>query len=354
MKIAGREITRDGDDAFIIAEIGHNHQGNLGTCIKLFEAAADCGVDAVKLQKRDNKALYTDEMYSEPYNSENAYAPTYGAHRERLEFGRDEYLHLKMVAEQLGLIFFATAFDIPSVDFLEEIDLPAYKVGSGDLTNVPLINHIASKGKPIFISTGGAKKTDIFRAHSEAINYHDNICIMQCTSGYPAPMEELNLKVIEQYRKELPFTVIGLSDHHHGILTPVLGYMLGARVFEKHFTLNRSWKGTDQSFSLEPAGMKKMVRDIRSIPVALGDGVKKQYESEVSPLRKMGKMIIAKRDMKAGDIITDSDIECKSPCDGLPPYWIPGIVGRKLALPLHKGEPFTQEGIAWKVDTVKI
>ena len=354
MLVNGKEITRDGDDAFIIAEIGHNHQGYLGTCIKLFESAADCGVDAVKLQKRDNKALYTDEMYNERYNSENAYAPTYGEHREYLEFGKDEYLHLKLVAEQLGLIFFATAFDIPSVDFLEEIDLPAYKVGSGDLTNVPLINYIASKQKPMFVSTGGAKKTDIYRAHSEIIKYHDNVCIMQCTSGYPAQMDELNLRVIEDYRKNLPFTVIGLSDHHHGILTPVLGYMLGARVFEKHFTLSRAWKGTDQAFSLEPGGMKKMVRDIRSIPVALGDGVKKQYESEVSPLRKMGKMIIAKRDMEAGDIITDSDIECKSPCDGLPPYWIPGIVGRKLALPLHKGEPFTQEGIAWKVDTVKI
>lgn len=349
MIIAGKEVTRDGDNAFIIAEIGHNHQGSLEACVELFEAAADCGVDAVKLQKRDNKTLYTSKMYNEPYNSENAYAPTYGAHREYLEFGEAEYKHLKAVAEQLGLVFFSTAFDMPSVDFIEEIGLPAYKVGSGDLTNIPLVKYIASTNKPMFISTGGAVKTDIHRAYSEIIKYHTNVCVMQCTSGYPVPMEELNLRVIEQYRKELPFTVIGLSDHYHGIVTPVLGYMLGARVFEKHFTLSRAKKGTDQAFSLEPQGMQRVVRDIRNIPKFLGDGRKKQYESEKEPLRKMRKMIVAKRDIDAGQIITEADIDLKSPCDGLPPCWIHGVVGRSLTKPLKKGEPFDREAIAWQI-----
>ena len=332
MLINGKEITRDGDDAFIIAEIGHNHQGNLGTCIKLFESAADCGVDAVKLQKRDNKALYTDEMYNERYNSENAYAPTYGEHREYLEFGKDEYLHLKLVAEQLGLIFFATAFDMPSVDFLEDINLPAYKVASGDLRNLPLIKYIASTNKPMFISTGGAYLKDVCRAVEAA---HANICINHCTAGYPAETEELNLRVIKTYLDYFP-CVIGLSDHHIGIESPVLAYMMGARAFEKHFTLNRAWKGTDQSFSLEPSGLKRVVRNLKSIPVMLGDGVKKPLNSEREPLRKMGKMQVASRDLPEGHILTESDIAYKSPCDGIPPHI--DLVGVRLSKPVKEGE----------------
>ena len=332
MIIADRTIERDGDSAFVVAEVGHNHQGSLDKCIELFKSAAACGADAVKIQKRTNKSLYTSEMYNQPYHSENAYADTYGEHREYLEFGKSEYLELKNVAEQLGLIFFATAFDFEAVDFLEDINLPAYKVASGDLQNVPLIKYIASTNKPMFISTGGAYLKDVCRAVEVA---HDNICVMQCTSGYPAEAEELNLRVIQTYLDSFG-CVVGLSDHHVGIESPVLAYMLGARVFEKHFTLNRTWKGTDQAFSLEPAGLKKVVRDLKNVPLMLGDGTKKPFNSEQEPLRKMGKMQVASRDLPAGHILTESDINYKSPCDGIPPHI--DLVGVRLNKPLKRGE----------------
>ncbi len=247
----------DDTPCYVIAEIGHNHQGNIETCKEMFRSAVQCGADAVKLQKRDNRALFTSEMYDSPYNSENAYAPTYGTHREALEFNKDQYVELKDYAEEIGIDFFSTAFDRPSADLLEEIGISAYKIASGDLTNTPLLKHVASFGKPMIISTGGATMEDVQRAYDAIRPINANFCILQCTSGYPSPYEELNLRVIETFTKAFPDVVIGFSGHDAGIAMPLVAYMLGARVVEKHFTLNRAWKGTDQAFSLEPAGMRR-------------------------------------------------------------------------------------------------
>jgi len=146
----------DDSDCYLIAEIGHNHQGSLEKCRELFRAAKECGADAVKLQKRDNRSLYTRAMYEKPYDNENSFGPTYGAHREALEFGREEYVELKRYAAELGITFFATAFDVPSADFLAALDMPAYKLASGDLSNLPLLRHVARIGRPVIVSTGGA------------------------------------------------------------------------------------------------------------------------------------------------------------------------------------------------------
>ena len=249
-KIGDRTLTSDGDDAYVIAEIGHNHQGDLEKCKQLFKAAVEAGASAVKLQKRDNRALFTKEMYDSPYNSENAYAPTYGAHRDRLEFDEEDYRELQRYAKELNILFFSTAFDFPSADFLENLDMPAFKIASGDLTNTPLLKYVASFGKPMIISTGGGVMENVRRAYDTIMPLNTNLCIMQCTSGYPPAYEELNLRVIETFRREFPDIVIGFSAHDSGIAMPLVGYMLGARIFEKHFTLNRTWKGTDQAFSL--------------------------------------------------------------------------------------------------------
>lgn len=336
----GDKVVSSESDCYVIAEIGHNHQGNIDTCKAMFVAAAQCGADAVKLQKRDNRALYTREMYDSPYHSENAYAPTYGAHREALEFDKDHYLELKAYAEGLGLHFFSTAFDRPSADLLEEMGMGAYKIASGDLTNTPLLKHVAAFGKPMIISTGGATMEDVQRAYDAIHPINTNFCILQCTSGYPSPYEELNLRVIETFTKAFPDVIIGFSGHDAGIAMPLIAYMLGARVVEKHFTLNRTWKGTDQAFSLEPGGLRRVVRDLQRTRQALGSGEKTAYESETGPLNKMVKRIVAARDLAAGAVLTEADLDFRIPTsekitpNALQPYWVDHLVGKTLVKPV--------------------
>lgn len=345
LTIDGVEITDD-SDCYVIAEIGHNHQGDLEKCKDLFKAAAECGAQAVKLQKRDNRALFTKEMYDSAYNSENAYAETYGAHREALEFGKDEYVELQKYAKELGVTFFSTAFDHKSADFLADIDMPAYKIASGDLTNIPLIKYVAEIGKPMVLSTGGGTMEDAQRAYEAVMPINPNICIMQCTSGYPPEWTELNLRVIETFRQAFPDITIGFSAHDNGIAMPLVAYMLGARMIEKHFTLNRAWKGTDQAFSLEPTGLRKMIRDLERTRTALGDGKKRAYPSEAKPLFKMAKKLVAARDLPAGHTVTADDIGIKVPNDGIPPYEFDKLVGRKLKRPLKEDENYAFEDLA--------
>ena len=192
----GPELTIDGvqikDEApcYVIAEIGNNHQGSVEVCKEMFKVSKERGASAVKLQKRDNKTLFTREMYDSPYVNQNAFGDTYGEHREFLEFGMDEYKELRDYANEIGITFFATAFDIPSADFLAELDMPAYKMASGDLTSTPLLKHVASTGKPMVISTGGASMYDVHRAYDTIKPLNDQLCIMQCTAGYPPKWED--------------------------------------------------------------------------------------------------------------------------------------------------------------------
>lgn len=330
-------------DCYVIAEIGHNHQGSVEKAKDLFKEAKNCGVNAVKLQKRHNRSLYTRAAYEKPYDNENSFGPTYGAHREALEFGREEYLALQKYSKELGLTMFATAFDIPSADFLAEIDTPAFKIASGDIRTIPLLKHIAKFGKPMIISTGGADMTDIRRAYDAVRPINQQLCILQCTAAYPAEADQLDLQVLTTLRNEFPDVVVGLSDHENGIAMAVAAFVLGARVVEKHFTLNHTWKGTDHAFSLEPIGMRKLVRDLRRTRVALGDGVKKIYPSEAAPITKMGKKLVAARPLKAGHVITESDIAMKSPGDGLPPYCLEELVGKTLTRPLAEDDSFSFE-----------
>jgi len=328
----------DASNCFVIAEVGHNHQGSLEKAKEMFRVAKDCGVDAVKVQKRDNRSLYTRELYNQPYNHENSFGFTYGEHREALEFGKEEYIELKRHADELGLIFFATAFDFASADFLADLDMPAYKIASGDLLNTPLLKYVAQIGKPVLISTGGGCMEDVRRAYDTVMPINSNICLLQCTSGYPCEHNEMNLNVIKTYRKSFPNVVIGLSDHQNGIAMATMAYVLGARVIEKHFTLNHAWKGMDHAFSLEPVGMKKMVRDLQRASAAMGDGVKVQLQSEKKALYKLAKKLVAARDIQAGQVLCIDDITIKSPNDGLPPYQIDNVIGKVVRRDLKEDE----------------
>jgi sialic acid synthase len=335
-------ISDDGD-CFVIAEIGHNHQGSVEQAKELFREAKAAGAHAVKLQKRDNRSLYTRELFNRPYENENSYGPTYGEHREALEFGRAEYEELKAFAAEIGVIFFATAFDIASADFLAELDMPLYKIASADLINTPLLRHVARTGKPMILSTGGATLDDVRRGYEAVAEINPQIALLQCTAGYPANWEELGLRVITTYRDLFPDSVVGLSSHDNGIAMAVAAYVLGGRIVEKHFTLNRALKGTDHRFSLEPQGLRKMVRDLRRTRVALGDGTKTMYPSETAPIVKMAKKLVAARDLPAGHTLTEDDVALKSPGDGLPPYELERVVGRTLRHPVLEDSPLTFE-----------
>lgn len=333
----------DDSDCYVIAEVGHNHQGSVETAKELFKAAKECGADAVKLQKRDNRSLYTRQMYDKPYENENSYGATYGAHREALEFEWDEYFELSRYAKELGITFFATAFDFKSADFLEKLNVPAYKIASGDLKNIPLIKYVAQFKKPLVISTGAGDMNDVQRVYDALMPINPHFTLLQCTCTYPAKFEELDLNVITTFRKKFPNTVIGLSSHDNGIAMAVAGYVLGARVVEKHFTLNRTMKGTDHVFSLEPVGLRKMVRDLKRTRMALGDGIKKIHTPEQSAYLKMGKKLVAARDLPVGHVLKKEDILIKSPGDGLPPYELDNIVGKTLAKSLKADDSVTFE-----------
>jgi sialic acid synthase len=194
---------------------------------------------------------------------------------------------------------------------------------------------VAAYGKPVFLSTGGGTLEDVERAVETVLAINPHLCLMQCTAAYPCEVEELNLQVIETYRDRFPDVLIGLSDHQSGIAMALVGYMLGARVIEKHFTIDHAWKGSDHAFSLMPEGMRRLVRDLQRVPLASGDGVKRRLPSEERPLEKMGKKLVAARDLSAGHVLGPGDVEAKSPADGgLPPYELDGLLGRRLLRPL--------------------
>jgi len=337
------KVIQDNSNCYVIAEIGHNHQGRLETAKEMFRVAKESGADAVKLQKRDNRVLFTKAGYAKPYDNPNSFGGTYGEHREFLEFGWIEYKELMDYADEIGVTMISTAFDFSSADFLAKLGIPIIKMASGDLKNIPLLTHIAEFQKPMILSTGGGTMEDVNRAYDAIMPINQQLCILQCTAGYPAEFDELNLQVITTYRERFPNTTIGLSSHDNGIAMAVAAYMLGARVIEKHFTLNHTWKGTDHAFSLEPIGFRKMVRDLKRTKAAIGDGIKKVYDSEVNPITKMGKKLVAAHDLPEGYTIRREDIAIKSPGDGLSPYEIDKVIGRVTRQAMKEDDDITFE-----------
>lgn len=330
----GDTFVADSTDAYVIAEIGHNHGGEVERAAELIQMAAKSGAGAAKLQKRDNKTLFTKAMQDEPYVGRNSFGATYGEHREALEFGESEYRQLAELARELGIDFFSTAFDLPSVDFLAELGVPAIKIASGDLTNIPLLGHAAKVGIPLIVSTGGAAMEEVRRAVGTIAPINDQLVLLQCTAAYPASVDMLNLSVISTFREEFPNVVVGTSSHDMETDASAIAYALGARVIEKHVTLDRALPGSDHHFSLEADHLRELVNSLDRTRRSLGSPVKRQLPEEGPALRKMAKKLVAARDLDAGHILTVDDIAIKSPGDGLRPYLLDEVLGRPLVGPL--------------------
>ncbi len=283
----GNRIIAQGNEPYIIAEIGINHNGSLDTAKKLIDAAKSAGCDAVKFQKRTVDIVYTKEELAKP--RENPFGPTNGDLKRGLEFGKKEYGEIDRYCKELKIDWFASCWDEGSVDFMEEFDPVCYKIASASLTDDNLLRHHRKTGRPIILSTG--MSTDAQIKHAVEVLGLDDLVLMHATSTYPSKPEELNLACIAKYMERYPVP-IGYSGHEVGLATTFAAAVLGACVIERHITLDRSMWGSDQSASVEPQGFARLVRDIREHRVALGDGVKTVYPSEkpiIEKLRRVGK-----------------------------------------------------------------
>jgi len=352
MIIKGREITRH-TFPYCIAEIGANHQGSLTTAMDLVRAAKRAGCDAVKFQKRDNKTLYTKAFFNKEYNSENAYAETYGLHREFLEFGEYQFKTLKDLCHQLEIAFLCTPFDFPSVDFLNALGIDGYKIASGDSTNIPLVRYVATLRQPMILSLGATSQHEVtdLRLTLESLNSR-NYALLHCVASYPAKDRHLNLSYIRTLLKETECddTPIGYSSHDLGKLGPVIASLLGATIIEKHFTINTAWKGTDHKMSLDEAGMTRMIGDLHRASVMVSAETRQKivagYERKARDL--MGKVVYTSRAIAAGEEFTKDNTTLKSPAfeHAFTPAEWGRVLGRKAYLDLEAERPITPGDLA--------
>ena len=315
MKVAGHEI---GDDCpcFIVAEIGQNHNGQIGMARRLIEMASRCGCDAVKFQKRDIRWELSEEAYNKPYDNPNSFGPTYGEHREFLELNEEQHEELREYALAHDLIYFCTACDPPSVEMMERVGNPAYKIASRDITNLPLLGVVARTGKPVVVSTGMAGMQEIREALEVLGDGPSAVMLTQCISQYPAQIENVNLRAMQTLREEFG-CLVGLSDHTPGIITAVAGAVLGACFVEKHVTLSRAMQGTDHAAALEEEGLRRLVDYTRTCAVAMGDG-KKEYDPIVDAARKkLARSLTSRVAISAGTVLTEEMLVLKSPGTGL-------------------------------------
>jgi N-acetylneuraminate synthase/sialic acid synthase len=343
VRLADRQIGA-GHPVFVIAEIGLNHNGDPELAAQLVRTAAAAGVDAVKFQKRDSKALLTQELYDAPYTAWYSYGSTYGEHREALELSVADLAKLKELAESLNVVFFASAWDLPSIDVCEGLDVPAYKVASADVTNGPLLERLAETGRPLIMSTGMSTEDEIATAVETIRRRHDDLVLLHCVSTYPSEFDEINLATIPWLRTRFACPV-GYSGHERGIAVSSAAVAIGACVIERHFTLDRAMKGPDHAASLEPPGLMKLVRDVRAIERAMGAVRTQPVERELAVRAKLAKSLVAARDLPAGHALTAVDLVAKSPGTGVPPSALHSLVGRVLTRSVDADEPISLEDI---------
>lgn len=280
----GKKMVGDGYPTYIIAEIGINHNGDLDLARQMIKAAAHAGADAVKFQKRTPEICTPPEQQKQMRETPWGYI-TYLEYRHRVEFGLEEYREIDKTCRELGIDWFVSVWDEPSVDFMEQFETPAYKIPSASLTDHNLLRHVRRTGKPLIVSTGMSTMDEIRRA-MDAVGL-ENLVIMHTTSAYPCDPDELNLRMIETLRREFPNTPIGYSGHEVGLVPSAVAVALGACAVERHFTLDRAMWGSDQAASVEPGGFERLVKYIRVTEQALGDGIKRVYDSELPSLKKL-------------------------------------------------------------------
>jgi N,N'-diacetyllegionaminate synthase len=329
VKIGARWIG-ERESCFIIAEAGVNHNGDIKLAKKLIHVAKDAGADAVKFQSFKAENVVTRKAPKAKYQEQTTgSAESQYDMIKKLELSAGNFAELARHAQKNGIIFLSTPFDNESVDLLDGLGVPAFKIASGEITNSPLIRYIAKKGKPVILSTGMSTLGEIKEAlqviQSEGIK---NIVLLHCITAYPAKVEDVNLKAMETLRCEFKLPV-GLSDHTLGIAIPIAAVALGACVIEKHFTLDKSLPGPDHEASLEPEELKQMIKAIREVEKAMGDGNKMPTEEEKQIQKVARRSIVARVSIPKGTIITEAMLDIKRPGTGIEPKNMHMVIDRK-------------------------
>lgn len=326
----GNKVIGDGNATFIIAEAGVNHNGDIKIAKQLIDEAVIAKVDAIKFQTFITEKLVTGYANMAGYQKDNiGTADSQFNMLKKLELTYGDFKEIQAYCKQKEIMFLSTPFDFESADFLNSINMEAFKISSGDLTNIPLLQYIARFNKPIILSSGMATLADIEEAIN-AINIMGNkdVAVLHCTSNYPAKLQSVNLKAMNTIKNAFK-VVSGYSDHTQGITVAIAAAAMGGNIIEKHFTLDKEMEGPDHKASLSPIELKEMVKAIRDVEMSLGTGIKKYNPSEIDTMKAARKSIVAIRDIKAGECITLKDLDYKRPGNGLLPKFYIEIVGRK-------------------------
>lgn len=345
-QIQGRGVG-DGEPVYVIAEAGVNHNGDLAAALALVDAAADSGADAVKFQTFDPAALVDEDAPQATYQRERAPAKDQRAMLERLRLPAADFWRLAKHAAARGITFLSTPFDDGSADLLESLDVAAYKVGSGDLTNLPFLARLASKGRPIILSTGMADLAEIAAAvQTIRASGASDVALLHCVSSYPTPVGQANLRALDTLRAAHPDTVVGYSDHCLGIEVSLAAVARDARIVERHLTLDRTLPGPDQAVSLAPSELAELVQRIRELEPALGDGVKKPQAAELNVMTVARRSLVAARGLRAGERLDAEAVAAKRPGGGLEPARLPDLIGRRLARDVAAGSQLAEQDFA--------
>jgi sialic acid synthase SpsE/sugar phosphate isomerase/epimerase len=334
----GDRLIGDGQPTYIIAEIGVNHNGFLDLALKLIDVAVEGGADAVKFQKRNLEKLYA-KKYLENANSGEKTLRYLLPILQQVELPEDAYYTILEHCQKRGITFLSSAFDADSADFLETLGVPAYKVASADLTNLPLLDHLARKGKPLLLSTGMSHMHEVETTVDFLKQRQVQFALLHCNSTYPVAFEDINLRFMNQLRR---FGVpVGYSGHERGIAVSTVAAALGATIVERHLTLDRTMEGPDHAASLEPQGFQKMVRDIHQVFSALGTGEEKFISrGEILNREVLGKSLVAARRIAPGETISADMVTVKGPALGISPQNYTRLLGKVVAREIEEDEPF--------------
>jgi N,N'-diacetyllegionaminate synthase len=340
----GSHAIGEGNPCFVIAEAGVNHNGDVALAKRLLDAAAEAGANAVKFQTFHAESIASSEAPKAAYQvATTGASETQREMLQRLELTNAAHEELSRHASERGIIFCSTPFDIASVDLLEALDVPFFKVASGELTHVPLLRRIARTGRPVVVSTGMSELQEVESALRtlRAAGARD-VALLHCLSEYPAPSAEANLRAMATMRERFG-TPVGYSDHTLGVEVAVASVALGASILEKHLTLDRSMPGPDHRASLEPGEFSELVRQVRSVESALGDGVKRPGKSEMANRAIARRGVFAAVAIPKGTVLTADMLGCKRPDDGIPASQFDSVVGRRVRLDLRAGEKLSWE-----------
>lgn len=325
---SGRRVG-DGFPTFVVAEIGQNHNGSRALAEELIDAAAWAGADAVKVVKRDLGCELTTAARIRRYDSPHSFGPTYGQHREALELSFDDYAALAQRARSHGLQFVATVCDLPSACGMARVGVDAYKIASRDLNNLPLLEHVCRLGKPVILSTGMSTWEEIDAAVRVVRRGHCTFAVLQCTSLYPTPDEQVHLRSMATLRQRYQ-TAVGFSDHTLGTAIATAAVALGASIVEKHFTLDRTMKGTDHACSAEPQELFDLIQQLRRVEAALGRDDKPPTGAVAATKRKLGRSVVTRSPLTAGTVLDETMVTLKSPGEGVSWTDRSRVLGRKL------------------------